>query len=92
MNSKQQRKVEILTRLDTGTLDVGTAAEMLGVGDRQVRRLRARFRQEGMPAVIHGNTGHQPANRTDPVIAERIVALAGPRGKYHDLNVCHLLA
>ena len=91
LNSKQQRKVEILTRLDTGTLDVGTAAEMLGVGDRQVRRLRARFRQEGMPAVIHGNTGHQPANRTDPVIAERIVALAGPRGKYHDLNVCHLL-
>ena len=90
MNSKQQRKVEILSRLEGGSLDAGTAAEMLGVGDRQIRRLRARFRQEGMVAVIHGNTGRAPANRTDPVIAEQIVALAGPQGKYHDLNTCHM--
>jgi transposase len=90
LNLKQQREVEILTRLEAGVLDVGTAAELLGVSARQVRRLRARFRQEGMAAVIHGNSGHTPANRTDPVLVERIVALAGPGGKYHDLNVCHL--
>ena len=90
LNPKQQRKVEILTRLDAEALDVSTAAEMLGVGARQVRRLRARFRQEGMATVIHGNSGCQPANRTDPASVERIAALAGPQGKYHDLNVCHL--
>ena len=45
---------------------------------RQVRRLRARFRQEGLAAVIHGNTGRSPANRTDPALVERILALAGP--------------
>jgi len=97
LNPKQQRDVEILARLEAGVLDVGTAAELLGVGARQVRRLRARFRQEGMAAVIHGNGGRQPAtgkytvsNRTDPALVERILALAGPDGKYHDLNVCHL--
>ena len=90
LNLKQQRKVEILTRLDAGALDVTTAAEMLGVGTRQVRRLRERFQQEGMASVIHGNTGRQPANRTDSAIAEQIVALAGREGKYHDLNACHL--
>jgi transposase len=90
LNEQQQRKVEILNRLEAGTLDAGTAAEILGVGARQVRRLRARFRQEGMVTVIHGNTGRQPTNRTDPAIVERIVALAGREGKYHDLNVCHL--
>jgi len=90
LNPRQQRRVEILTRLDAGALDVSTAAEMLGVGARQVRRLRERFRQEGMAAVIHGNSGCQPANRTDPASVERIVALAGPQGKYHDLNACHL--
>ncbi len=90
MNEKQQRDVEILTRLEAEALDVGTAAELLGVGARQVRRLRARFRQEGMAAVIHGNCGRRPANRTDPALEERILALAGPAGKYHDLNVCHL--
>jgi len=90
LNAKQQRKVEILARLEAGVLDVTTAAETLGVEARQVRRLRARFRQEGMAAVIHGNAGCQPANRTDSTIVERIVALAGPQGKYDDLNVCHL--
>ena len=90
MNRKQRMRAEILTRVEAGSLDVGTAAEMLGVGGRQVRRLRARFRQEGIASVIHGNTGRQPANRIDPAMAGRIVDLAGPQGKYHDLNVCHL--
>lgn len=90
LNPKQQRKVEILTRLKAGALDVSTAAELLGVTPRQVRRLHACFRQEGFQAVIHGNVGRGPVNRTDPTLVERILALAGPCGKYHDLNVCHL--
>jgi transposase len=90
LNAEQQREVELLTRLEAGVLDVGTAAELLGVSARQVRRLRARFRQDGMAAVVHGNGGRPPANRTDPAVVERILALAGPAGKYHDLNVCHL--
>lgn len=82
--------VEILTRLEAGALEVASAAELLGVSSRQLRRLRDRFRQEGFEAVIHGNAGRAPANRTDPTLLERILALAGPDGKYHDLNVCHL--
>jgi len=81
LNPRQQREVEILTRLEAGALDGGTAAALLGVGLRRVRRLRASFRQEGMAAVIHGNAGRSPANRTDPAILERILALAGPEGK-----------
>jgi len=90
LNEKQQREVEILTRLQAGALDVATAAELLGVSARHVRRLRAGFRQEGMAALVHGNSGRQPVNRTDPTLQERILALAGPDGKYHDLNGCHL--
>jgi transposase len=90
LNPKQQREVEVLTRLEAGALNAETAAELLGVGARQMRRLRARFRQDGMAAVVHGNSGRSPANRTDPALLERILALAGPDGKYHDLNVCHL--
>ncbi len=90
LNPKQQRAVEILTRLEAGALDIGTAAELLGVSSRQVRRKRLRFRDEGFEAVVHGNRGRSPVNRTDPAIVDRILALAGPGGKYHDLNVCHL--
>ena len=45
LNPKQQREVEILSRLEAGVLDTGTAGELLGVGMRQLRRLRARFRR-----------------------------------------------
>jgi transposase len=90
LNEIQQREVEILTRLQAEVLDVTTAAELLGVSARQVRRLRKRFGQEGMAAVVHGNRGRPPVNRTDPDLVAQIVALAGPAGKYHDLNVCHL--
>ena len=90
LNPKQQRDVEILTRLEAGVLDVGIAAELLGVGVRQVHRLRVRFRQAGMAAVIHGNCGRSPVNRSDPALVAQILALAGPNGKYQDLNTCHL--
>jgi transposase len=90
LKPKQQRAVEVLTRLEAGALDAGMAAELLGVGSRQVRRLRARFREEGFETVIHGNVGRIPANRTDPALLERVLGLASPEGKYHDLNVCHL--
>lgn len=90
LNTEQQREVEILTRLVAGVLDVGTAAELLGVSPRQVRRLRTRFQQAGMAAVVHGNTGRTPANSTAPDVCAAILQLAGPGGKYHDLNVCHM--
>jgi len=90
LNPKQQREVEILTRLEAGAVDGVTAAALLGVGTRQVRRRLAGFRQEGFAVVIHGNSGRSPANRTDPGLYERILVLAGPGGRYHDLNICHL--
>jgi transposase len=90
LNPEQQRAAEILTRIEAKALDVTTAAELLGVSTRQVRRLRTRFRREGMAVVVHGNGGRPPVNRTAPEVEAQILALAGPQGKYHDLNVCHM--
>lgn len=44
LDPKQQREVEILSRLEAGVVDIDTAAEVLRVGVRHVRRLRARLR------------------------------------------------
>jgi hypothetical protein len=52
--------------------------------------LRQRFLAEGLSAVVHGNTGRTPANRTDSALIERLRALCGPQGKYHDFNISHL--
>jgi transposase len=90
LSPQQQHDVEILARLAAGALDVATAAELLGVSPRQVRRLRAKYQAEGLAALVHGNQGRAPANCPDPAVVERIVQLTGPGGKYHDLNTCHL--
>ena len=39
---------------------------------------------------MHGNTGRAPRNRTDPLLVERLAALCGAGGIYHDFNVSHL--
>jgi hypothetical protein len=90
LNPAQQRQVDVLTRLLAGAIDVPTAAGLLGYSPRHIRRLRTRFQQEGMETVLHGNQGRAPTNRTDPARVDRICSLAGPDGKYHDFNICHL--
>jgi hypothetical protein len=48
------------------------------------------FAQKGMASVVHGNCGREPRNATRVDLVERICALAGINGAYHDFNTCHL--
>lgn len=52
------------------------AALLLGVGSRQLRRLRDRYRKEGAEALVHGNRGRRPVNALDLGVARRGVELA----------------
>src|SRR5204862_861005 len=90
LSTRQQRRAEVLTRLLAGQLSALDAAQLLGVTPRQVQRLRRRFAAQGLPSVVHGNTGRAPRNRTDPLLVSRLAALCGAGGIYHDFNVSHL--
>ncbi len=58
------------------------------MSERQVWRLVAAYRKEGIAGLIHGNQGKVSANATPEVIKERVRALA--RGIYDGANHCHL--
>ena len=90
LSTRQQRRAEVLTRLSAGQLSTLDAAQLLSVTLRQVPRLRRRFAAQGLPSVVHGNTGRAPRNRTDPATVKHLAALCGAGGKYHDFNVSHL--
>jgi transposase len=90
LSTSQQRRAEVLTRLSAGQLSTLDAAQLLGVTLRQVQRLRRRFAAQGLPSVVHGNTGRAPTNRTDPATVEHLATLCGAGGIYHDFNVSHL--
>ena len=60
---------------------------MLGLSMRQVRRILAAYRREGVASVPHGNRGRRPPHALAPEVPSRILALA--RERYPAANYCH---
>ena len=88
LNSAEQRRVLVLNQLEAGVLSPTQAGQLLGLAERQLRRLRARYRQEGAGALAHGNRGRRPVNAVDPDLAQRVIELA--RTTYQGFNRHHL--
>jgi len=90
LNEKQQRRCEIATRLIAKKITNREAGELLGLSNRQVRRIRQRYEADGLATVVHGNQDQPSPRRTAAAIIDRLRELAGPAGRYHDFNVSHL--
>jgi len=88
LNRKEQQKVMVLNRLERGELGGKEAAVLVGLSLRQVRRLLADYRKEGVAALAHGNRGRRPVHALAPEQRQRIVALA--QGPYAGCNHYHL--
>ena len=90
LNEKQRRRCEIITRLIANKISSSEASELLGVTERQVRRIRRRYEADGLETLVHGNQGRPSPRCTKPALIEQLHELAGPTGRYHDFNVSHL--
>lgn len=82
------RREAVIRRVLAGKLAVADAALVLGISERQVWRLRARFVSGGSAALAHGNRGRAPANQIAPALAARVVAFA--QDGYVGINDSHL--
>ena len=89
MNKKQQRRAEVLAKVSSGGISKTDAENLLGLGRRQIDRLLRKY-EEGLKAVIHGNSGRVPVNKTPQSLIDSPIEFAGEDGKYHGLNACHL--
>lgn len=72
----------------SGAVSSTEAAGLLGITERQVRRLRAAYRKRGAASLVHGNRGRRPVNALDPGLAGRVVELA--KDTYKGFNQHHL--
>src|SRR5712692_3360242 len=88
MNASEQRRVVVLNQLESGPLVTREAAELLGLSERQVRRLRRGYGKQGADALVHGNRGRPAHNAVSAEIAQRVVELA--RTTYAGFNQQHL--
>lgn len=62
-----------------GVLSEAAAAEQVGVGTRQFRRLLRAFEWEGPGGLLHGNRGRTSANRKGDALRDRIRRLLTTR-------------
>lgn len=70
MSQKERERLKVLHRLDSGELRCSDAAECLGISERQLYRLRDRYRRDGDEGLIHrlrgclSNRGYSRKART----------------------------
>lgn len=89
LTGKEQQRIVVLNRIERGELSAAAGAEVLQRSLRQVRRLLAAYRKEGVAAIAHGNRGRRPAHAVDAAVREQVIALA--RGRYAGCNHQHLM-
>ena len=63
------------------------AAEILGISDRHMRRIRERYEQDGYNGLLDRRRGKPSRRRVPVATVEQVLALY--REKYFDLNVQH---
>ena len=89
MNPKEQSRLKSgLNQVERRGLTGKEAAALVSLSLRQVRRLLAAYRKEGVAALAHGNRGRRPVHALPEETRKRIVALA--KGLYTGCNHYHL--
>jgi transposase len=87
LNRKEQKRLIVLNEVIAGHMTGQQAAEMLDLSLQHVRRMLARYRQEGIAALAHGNRGRGSPRQVPSGTRDKVIKLA--RTSYYDYNDQH---
>jgi transposase len=88
MSQKEFQRVKVIENAAGGRLSVCEAARLLQLSERQVQRLKRRYRPDSIAWVQHGNRG-RPMPWALP-LPQKVLILTLARGKYQGFNDSHL--
>ncbi|HEY6285432.1 MAG TPA: ISNCY family transposase [Ktedonobacteraceae bacterium] len=88
LNTQEQKRVMVLSRLLVGQLTAAEAPVLLKLSERQLRRLYAAYRKEGAAALAHGNRGRKPVQSISEEVRRQLIELASTT--YAGCNYQHL--
>lgn len=77
LTQSQLRKYQVIERYRSKAITRAKAAELLGLSERQVTRLKKGIEAEGAEFVINKNTGKTPAHAITAETKERIISIYG---------------
>ena len=75
LNKKEQMKLMVLNKVESGEVTIEEAAEVLGLSIRHVRRTLTGYRREGAAALAHGNRGRKPWNALNDGTRRKVLEL-----------------
>ncbi|WP_406677547.1 ISNCY family transposase [Moorella sp. ACPs] len=84
MSAKESRRVFVIEQAIKGKITNRQAAEVLGLSERQVIRLKERMKAEGVAGLAHKNRGRTPKHAVPKDTKEKVVLLA--RGPLRDAS------
>lgn len=87
MNKKQRQLYQLAMEVIRQKLTVMEFSVLTGKCYRQARRIVTQVRKRDALALIHGNQGRAPHNRTSAVLEAELESLL--RTKYYDFNLTH---
>jgi len=88
MSQKEFQRVKVIENAAGGRLSVREASHLLQLSERQVQRLKRRYRPDSLAWVQHGNRGRRMPWALPIPQKQWILTLA--RGKYQGFNDSHL--
>jgi transposase len=88
MSQKEFQRVKVIENAAGGRLSVREASRLLQLSERQVQRLKRRYRPDSIVWVQHGNRGRSMPWAVSLPQKQLILNLA--RGKYQGFNDSHL--
>jgi transposase len=84
---RMQKFRDVLSRWDAGELSMLDAGELLGMSERQFRRYRHRYEEDGVDGLKDRRLGKPSPKRVPSSERQRVLALY--RSQYPDWNVKH---
>jgi transposase len=84
---RMQKFRDVLSRWERGGLSMAEAGELLGMSERQFRRYRDRYAEEGLEGLVDGRLGKPSAKRVPASAIREVLELY--RNAYPGWNVKH---
>lgn len=85
MNTKEANRISVLEKLNNKEMKQKTAALLLRISVRQVRRLLKRFRKDGAAGIVHRLRGIPGNHQADAAVVD--AAIATTHTRYPDFSV-----
>lgn len=76
LSQKEAKRVYVVEQLLAGNLTIKQGALLLALSERQVKRLKAGVKQQGIAFLAHKNRGRKPKHAISDEVRQQVISLA----------------